>query len=119
MHLLLGLILAQAAGPDVSGAARKEVDRQFCKQGDRSEIIVCGKRDRNERYRMPDRDAPFDPDGDQASVMRERGSWIEGGETGAESCGPVGPAGFTGCMAKAWERERQQSAWGKNRARKW
>ena len=113
------LILLQAAQPDLGASISKEVARQECRQVDADEILVCGRRKADERYRMPDRDAPFDPEGDRPSVMRERMSWAEGGEAGIGSCGPVGPGGWTGCMTQSWDRERQQSAWGKNRPRKW
>lgn len=113
------LLLAQAAQPDPGASVGREVARQECRQVETDEILVCGRRRVNERYRLPDRDAPFDPDGETQSVMRERMSWGEGGEAGIGSCGPVGPGGWTGCMTRAWERERQQSAWGKNRPRKW
>jgi hypothetical protein len=116
--LLAFLALAQSAGPDLSGAASDEVGRQYCKPGETDEITVCGRRDRDERYRMPDRNKPFDPDGDAPSVMRERSQWIEGGESGTGSCSPVGQNGFTGCVAKDWEKQRQQDAWGKNRPKK-
>ncbi len=50
--------------------------------------------------------------------MRERERWIEGGEAGINSCGPVGPAGWTGCMLQQWKRESQQSQGGRNRPKK-
>ena len=115
MSLLL--LLFQTAQIDPGAAISKEVARQECRQVDKDEILVCGRRKANERYRMPDRDKPFDPDGDEQSVMRERMSWVEEGDAGIGSCGPVGPGGWTGCMLKDWERARQQSAWGKNRSR--
>lgn len=113
------LIFAQVTDVDLGEAVRDEVARQECRQVDKDEILVCGQRQVDERYRIPNRDRPFDPDGDQRSAMRERMRWIEGGETGIGSCGPVGPGGWTGCKLQEWERERQQSAWGKNRPGKW
>jgi hypothetical protein len=117
--MLLILAMAQSGQVDLGAAVSKEVARQECRQTDPDEILVCGRRKADERYRMPDRNGPFDPDGDQQSVMRERSSWVEYGDTGINSCGPVGPGGWTGCMVKSWEQERQQSAWGKNRSKKW
>src|SRR3989337_1475649 len=70
-----------------------------------NEIIVCGRRQRH-RYAVTDPEAPFDPSGDTPSVMRERMSWIEEGDTGTQSCSPVGPGGWTGCMVKEWKRQR-------------
>ena len=112
--MLLLLILAQAAPVNLSTEASREIARQECRTVDQREIVVCARRKPDERYRMPDRDGPFDPAGETMSVMRERMSWIEEGDTGTQSCGPVGPSGWTGCMAKAWKRERDQTQWGKN-----
>ena len=53
------------------------------------------------------------------SVAREHESWGEGGATGIGSCGPVGPAGWTGCIAREQERQRSQYQWGKNVPKKW
>ena len=119
MALLMSLLLAQAAPtPDIVANAVREQDCRSRSTSD--DIIVCGRRQVDERYRLPDRDRPFDPDGETDSVMRERGRWIEGGETGNQSCGPVGPAGWTGCMVREWSRQLEQSQWGKNRpTRKW
>ena len=117
--MLTLLLFVQAVQSDLGATVSREVARQECRQVDSDEILVCGRRKVNERYRMPDRDAPFDPEGETESVMRERMSWAEGGEAGIGSCGPVGPGGWTGCKTREWERERQQSQWGKNRPRKW
>ena len=117
--MFLMLVLAQAAQIDLGTAVSREIARQECRETDPNEIVVCGRRKADERYRMPGHDGPFDPDGDQPSVMRERSSWVEHGDTGINSCGPVGPGGWTGCSLKDWERDRQQNAWGKNRPKKW
>ena len=112
--LLLLLVAAQAGQVDLSTDASREIARQECRTADHREIVVCARRKPNERYRMPNRDGPFNPSGETMSVMRERLSWIEEGDTGTQSCGPVGPGGWTGCMVKAWKRERDQTQWGKN-----
>ena len=117
MVALLLLMLAQQVDP--SGEASREVARQECRQVDPDEIIVCGSRKADERFRLPGRDGPFDPAGDTMSVMRERNSWIEEGDSGTQSCGPVGPGGWTGCMVKQWKRERDQTQWGKNVPEGW
>ena len=54
--------------------------------------------------RLPDRDRLFVPDV----------------EAGIQSCGPVGPGGWTGCMVRERSRQLEQSQWGKSRpTRKW
>ena len=116
---LAALLLLATAEPDLGAVASREIARQNCDPVEGEEILVCGRRRQGERYRMPDRNGPFDPAGNLESVMSERVSWAEEGDTGIQSCGPVGPAGWTGCTVKAWKRERDQTQWKKNIPRRW
>lgn len=117
--MFFGLILALQAAPNLSAEATRVVDEQECRTRNDKTIVVCGRRDRNEKYRMPDREAPFDPDSDRMdSVMRERSRWIEGGAAGPQSCSAIGPGGWTGCMLKDWREKDQQSANGLNRPKR-
>jgi hypothetical protein len=77
------------------------------KPSSENEIIVCGQRTRN-RYAVTDPEAPFDPSGDTPSVMRERSSWVQEGDSGTQSCSAVGPGGWT---VQQWKRQREQRAW--------
>ena len=119
MALLMSLLLAQAA--PTAEVVTQAVREQECRgRTATDDIVVCGRRQIDERYRLPNRDRAFDPDGETDSVMRERGRWIEGGEAGIQSCGPVGPGGWTGCQVREWSRQLEQSQWGKNRpSKKW
>jgi len=107
-------LLAVASSPDLSAEASREVADGECKAVDSDVIIVCGSRKRDERFRLPDRNRPFDPKGDMKSVMNERVGWAAEGDVGINSCSAVGPGGWTGCMVKAWKQERDQNQWGKN-----
>ena len=101
--------------PDLPAEASREVAVGECKPLDRDEIVVCGSRKRDERFRLPDRsNAPFDPAGEMNSVMNERVGWAAEGESGTQSCSAVGPGGWTGCMVKGWKQQRDQTQWGKN-----
>lgn len=111
MSLLFALMLA----PDLPAEASREVAVGECKAVDRDEVIVCGNRKRDERFRLPDGSKlPFDPAGDVESVMNERVGWAAEGDAGTQSCSAVGPGGWTGCMVKSWKVERDQYQWGKN-----
>lgn len=69
---LLALLLA----PDIPAEASREVARGECRAVDKDEIIVCGNRRRDERFRLPDTsNAPFNPFGESKSVMNERVGW--------------------------------------------
>ena len=107
-------LLALATQPNLSAEASRDVARQHCVPADNEEILVCGSRRPDEKFRMPDRNGPFDPAKDMPSVMRERISWTEEGDSGTQSCVPVGPGSWTGCAVKAWKRERDQTQWKKN-----
>ena len=118
MTILTALVLA--AAPGFAGAVDQAVAEQLCRTPGRgADVVVCGRRTRDEKFRMPGRDAPFDPDGDVKSVIREHMSWGEGGASGIQSCGPVGPGGWTGCMVREWDRRDQQTQYGKNRPTKY
>jgi hypothetical protein len=106
------LILLQQA-PDVAREASRAVARQECAATDKDEIVICGNRGRSP-YRLPEPPPHFDPFGDMPSVMAEREAWADAGDSGIQSCSPVGPGGWTGCMVKEWKRQRDQTQWGKN-----
>lgn len=106
-------VLLLAAGPDLAAEATREAAREECaeQQASDDEIVVCARRGGRSRYRLPPSDGAFDPRGPKASVSRERSRWIEDGDTGIQSCSPVGIGGWTGCMQKQWRRQRQQEGW--------
>ena len=75
------------------------------------EIVVCGERESDERYRLPlVRNQRFDPNGNVDSVSRERNRLLgtnAGGTLG--SCTNVGPNGMTGCHNQGvWQRREQK-----------
>lgn len=110
--MLLALLTLAGPGTDISGAASREVARQECRApADQDEILVCGRRDRQKRYQVTEPNAPFDPAGSVDSVARERGRWVAEGDVGPQSCGPVGPGSWTGCMLKEWRKKRQQQGY--------
>lgn len=71
-----------------------------CPDSDGDDIVVCGRLDEDERYRIPPelRGNPNDP---------RRESWTSRvrslervGRFGTDSCSPVGAGGFTGCTSE-------------------
>jgi hypothetical protein len=69
-----------------------------CPRSTDDEIVVCARKPETERYRIPERLR-------QGGSLQSRQAWAARaksfetvGRTGINSCSPVGPAGFTGCM---------------------
>ena len=106
--LILLALAAQAV--DLTADVRREVRRQECAgtKAASDEVIVCGRRKAGERYRLSEADLALDPANAPPSVARERSKWVEQGDSGTNSCGAVGPGGWTGCMQQGWRKQRQQ-----------
>ncbi len=69
-----------------------------CPRSSDDEVVVCARKPETERYRIPERLR-------QGGSLQSRQAWMARarsfetvGRTGINSCSPVGPAGFTGCM---------------------
>jgi hypothetical protein len=78
------------------------------RSADADEVVVCGRRNEAERYRLPIRPEGFDKNGTIPSVSRERHRLYEVGETGLYSCSNVGPGGYTGCGLKNFKAKLEQ-----------
>jgi hypothetical protein len=85
-----------------------------CPRSTDDQVVVCARRPESERYRIP-------PNMRQSGTPQEMRSWAERsknletvGQTGINSCSPVGPAGYTGCLQKVIQEargERKQRAY--------
>jgi hypothetical protein len=89
-----------------------------CPRSDTGDIVVCGRKDEKERYRIPE---PLrgDPNAPANQAWGQQFKALEYvGKTGTDSCSPVGGGGFTGCfqkLARAAKAEKQQNdnaSWG-------
>ena len=84
-----------------------------CPRSTDDQVVVCARRPESERYRLPPNMRP-------SGTPQEMRSWAERsknletvGRTGINSCSPVGPAGYTGCLQKVIQEargERKQQA---------
>jgi hypothetical protein len=79
-----------------------------CPRSTEDEVVVCARRPEAERYRIP-------PNMRQSGTPQQMESWavrsqsLESvGATGMNSCSPVGPAGYTGCLMKVINQARQE-----------
>ena len=71
-----------------------------CPRSTDDEVVVCARKPETERYRIPERLR-------QGGSIQSRQSWAARarsfetvGATGTNSCSPVGPGGFTGCVSQ-------------------
>ncbi len=69
-----------------------------CPRSTDDEIVVCARKPEAERYRIPERLR-------EGGSLQSRQSWAARarsfetvGATGINSCSPVGPGGYTGCL---------------------
>ena len=72
-------------------------------------VLVCKRVGEEERYRIPERLR-------EGGTLQERTAWAKKvrsiervGRTGIQSCSPVGPAGYTGCMEQMIRDAREES----------
>ena len=96
----------------VAEAAKKFTVIPKCEPGPGGEIVVCGRRNEAEKYRLPIRPQGFDASGPVDSVSRERHRLIQEGDSGVGSCSTSGPGGWTGCFHQQRKRQCQQKPCG-------
>lgn len=107
--LALGGTAALAQPPAEDGARRVSQLIVYgddpCPQSTAEEIVVCARREEDERYRIPE---PL-----RGTGQRSEQSWAANarsletvGRTGIQSCSTVGPGGFTGCWAEMMRQSR-------------
>ncbi len=80
-----------------------------CPRSTDDDVVVCYRVPERERYRIPERLR-------EGGSLQERTAWASkartierAGRTGIQSCSPVGPAGYTGCMEQMIRGAREES----------
>ena len=80
-----------------------------CPRSTESEVVVCARKPESERYRIPERYRP-------SGTYQQRQAWANKarsiervGRTGIQSCSPVGPAGYTGCLEQMIRGAREEA----------
>ena len=80
-----------------------------CPRSTDDEVVVCTRIPESYRYRMPEAYRP-------SGTFQQRQAWANKaraiervGRTGIQSCSPVGPAGYTGCMEQMINSAKQES----------
>ena len=79
-----------------------------CPRSSDDQIVVCRRLPEGYRYRLPEAYR-------QSGTRQQRESWAMKaksletvGATGINSCSPVGPGGYTGCLTKVIKEAREQ-----------
>ena len=84
-----------------------------CPRSTDDQVVVCARRPESERYRLPPNMRPSGTPQEMQSWAQRSKNLETVGRTGINSCSPVGPAGYTGCLQKVIQEargERKQRA---------
>ncbi len=80
-----------------------------CPRSTDDAIVVCARKPERERYRIPENlRSSGSRQSRQAWANRARALETVGA-TGINSCSPVGPAGFTGCLTQVIKQARSET----------
>src|SRR5215217_6318775 len=69
-----------------------------CPRSTDDEVVVCARKPEADRYRIPERFRSSGPRQTRDAWANRAKAFETVGATGINSCSPVGPAGFTGCL---------------------
>jgi hypothetical protein len=109
----LGAALAALPAPAVAQAnnAVSEIivyGNDPCPRSTDDQVVVCARKPEAERYRIPEKLRP-------SGSRQQKEAWANKarvletvGDTGTNTCSPVGPGGFTGCLTKVIREARTQ-----------
>jgi hypothetical protein len=80
-----------------------------CPRSTDDQVVVCARRPETERYRLPEKYRPSGTRQQKEAWANKARSLETVGSTGINSCSPVGPAGFTGCLTQVIKQARQEN----------
>jgi hypothetical protein len=104
----LAALPAPAAAQDQNVAEIIVYGTDPCPRSTDDKIVVCSRRPESERYRIPEK---YRPSGtrQQTEAWANKAKVLETvGDTGINSCSPVGPGGYTGCLTQVIKQARTQ-----------
>ena len=84
-----------------------------CPRSTDDEVVVCARKPESERYRIPEKYRPSGTRQQKEAWASKATEIMTVGDTGTNSCSPVGPGGFTGCLTQVIKQartERRQKA---------
>ncbi|HEU5285968.1 MAG TPA: hypothetical protein VFU20_05595 [Sphingomicrobium sp.] len=80
-----------------------------CPRSTDDDIVVCARKPESERYRIPERFRTGGPRQTREAWANKARALETVGATGINSCSPVGPGGFTGCLVQVIKQARSES----------
>jgi hypothetical protein len=80
-----------------------------CPRSSNNEVIVCARKPEGDRYRIPEKLRTGGPRQQREAWANKARSLETVGATGTNSCSPVGPGGFTGCLTQVIRQAKQES----------
>jgi hypothetical protein len=105
---LAGLSAPAAAQENSSVAEIVVFGSDPCPRSTDDQIVVCRRLPESYRYRLPE---AYRPSGtrQQMEAWSNKAKILETvGDTGTNSCSPVGPGGYTGCLTQVIKQAREQ-----------
>ena len=79
-----------------------------CPRSTDDQVVVCARRPEAERYRIPERYRSGGPPQARESWANKAKVLETVGDTGTNSCSPVGPGGYTGCLTQVIRQAQEQ-----------
>ena len=80
-----------------------------CPRSTDDEVVVCARKPETERYRIPEQFRTGGPRQTRQAWANKARALETVGATGINSCSPVGPAGFTGCLTQVIQQARREA----------
>jgi hypothetical protein len=80
-----------------------------CPRSTDDEVVVCARKPETERYRIPERFRSSGPRQTREAWANQARALETVGSTGINSCSPVGPGGFTGCLTQVIRQARSEA----------
>ena len=80
-----------------------------CPRSTDDEVVVCARKPESERYRIPERLRSTGSRQSREAWANKARAFETVGATGINSCSPVGPAGFTGCLKQVIDQAKSEN----------
>lgn len=87
-----------------------------CPRSTDDEVVVCARKPETERYRIPEKYRQSGPAQTRRAWANKARAFETVSATGINSCSPVGPAGYTGCLTQVINQARQEAAEARDQA---